>query len=622
MAKSVVFNPFTGNFDIISEITIGAFGSTPNVSGLALDASQILTLQPADATNPGGVSTGTQTIAGAKTFNAITTVTTAGGSISLGSQDAYSRYQILNNMTANILRLGTWQSDGDATNVLSEGFVCYGDSLLGNPISATEGGYARIKPNRFGLFTVEPTLAAYSGGAYYFRLDDVQAYYKDNAGNTTFSVQRETGVMALGGTHANATLGSLYTLSIGTVISGTSTATNFYAARINPQIRNSSLLTNCSILRVEPSFLDTANSTNGVTVGYFGLSSVASLPSAIGLNVDISTAIVTNPINATSIKARGGKLDITNDFTLPPTTTLFSSHTIGGALTLAAGTSTAAFGYGTNLAQSLTVNENWNVDPTGIRLGYSNVAMVGNIVVASGKTMNSWTGALSGLANTSGSGTIDQVSFFRTVGALAQGGTVSATNIYGFRADTLLSNMSHTNVWGVWIGDTNADNWFAKNVVIGGATGQPTGAYALDVAGAIRTNTSLVLEDPGAGTNTVTLQAPTVAGSYTLTLPVSGGTSGYVLSTDGSGTTSWVSAGSLGTYIVEKFTLTGTDITNGYVTLASTPSAPGDSVLSVIGGPVQDYSVDYTITGAQLDWNGLFLDGVLVAGDKLIVQYS
>lgn len=49
-------------------ITIGAFGSTPNASGLSL-SGDILTLQPADATNPGALSTGTQTIAGAKTFS-------------------------------------------------------------------------------------------------------------------------------------------------------------------------------------------------------------------------------------------------------------------------------------------------------------------------------------------------------------------------------------------------------------------------------------------------------------------------------------------------------------------------------------------------------------------------
>ena len=48
-------------------ITMGVFGSTPNTDGGSIGAG-ILTLQPADGTNPGGVSTTTQTLAGVKTF--------------------------------------------------------------------------------------------------------------------------------------------------------------------------------------------------------------------------------------------------------------------------------------------------------------------------------------------------------------------------------------------------------------------------------------------------------------------------------------------------------------------------------------------------------------------------
>lgn len=52
------------------DVTIGAFGSTPNANGLSL-SSQVLSMQPADATNPGGVSITTQTFAGAKTFTGV-----------------------------------------------------------------------------------------------------------------------------------------------------------------------------------------------------------------------------------------------------------------------------------------------------------------------------------------------------------------------------------------------------------------------------------------------------------------------------------------------------------------------------------------------------------------------
>ncbi len=38
------------------DVTIGAFGSTPNANGLSISGSQVLNLQPADATHPGGLS--------------------------------------------------------------------------------------------------------------------------------------------------------------------------------------------------------------------------------------------------------------------------------------------------------------------------------------------------------------------------------------------------------------------------------------------------------------------------------------------------------------------------------------------------------------------------------------
>lgn len=53
-----------------STVSFGTFGSTPNSAGGGI-SSGVITLQPADATNPGGVSTTTQTFAGNKTFSGI-----------------------------------------------------------------------------------------------------------------------------------------------------------------------------------------------------------------------------------------------------------------------------------------------------------------------------------------------------------------------------------------------------------------------------------------------------------------------------------------------------------------------------------------------------------------------
>lgn len=49
------------------DVTLAAFGSTPNANAASI-TGQVLNLQPADATNPGGVSITTQSFTGAKTF--------------------------------------------------------------------------------------------------------------------------------------------------------------------------------------------------------------------------------------------------------------------------------------------------------------------------------------------------------------------------------------------------------------------------------------------------------------------------------------------------------------------------------------------------------------------------
>lgn len=71
---------------------------------------------------------------------------------------------------------------------------------------------------------------------------------------------------------------------------------------------------------------------------------------------------------------------------------------------------------------------------------------------------------------------------------------------------------------------------------------------------------------------------------------------------------------------VYEYTLNTTDISNNYITLPQAPEDPSLTLLNVVGGPMQLYTIDYTVSGSQLFWFGLGLQGVLVAGDILIVQ--
>lgn len=69
------------------------------------------------------------------------------------------------------------------------------------------------------------------------------------------------------------------------------------------------------------------------------------------------------------------------------------------------------------------------------------------------------------------------------------------------------------------------------------------------------------------------------------------------------------------------FTLTPTDIANKFVTLSNTALFPTDAQLTVIGGILQIYGFDFTISGMTLSWAATDLDGFLASGDELFVFY-
>ncbi len=64
------------------DVTIGSFGASPTANAATI-AGQVITLQPADATHPGAVTTGTQTLAGVKTFSSAVNSSVASGSDSV-----------------------------------------------------------------------------------------------------------------------------------------------------------------------------------------------------------------------------------------------------------------------------------------------------------------------------------------------------------------------------------------------------------------------------------------------------------------------------------------------------------------------------------------------------------
>ena len=88
-------------------------------------------------------------------------------------------------------------------------------------------------------------------------------------------------------------------------------------------------------------------------------------------------------------------------------------------------------------------------------------------------------------------------------------------------------------------------------------------------------------------------------------------------------TQSALDALSLNDYKVYKYTLQSADISSKSLTINATPQTATKTRFVVIGGPGdQDYGPDFTVSSNILSWNGLFLDGVLAVGDKVIVIYN
>lgn len=72
---------------------------------------------------------------------------------------------------------------------------------------------------------------------------------------------------------------------------------------------------------------------------------------------------------------------------------------------------------------------------------------------------------------------------------------------------------------------------------------------------------------------------------------------------------------------IEIRTLTSTEITNKQIALASTPRVNTAVELTPQGGCEQIYGSDFSVSGSTLTWNALGLDGILEAGDTVIISY-
>ncbi|KWT91834.1 beta strand repeat-containing protein [Candidatus Magnetominusculus xianensis] len=138
--------------------------------------------------------------------------------VKIGTMDAFSRYQIWNYMPNSVLRLGASQGDGDATNVSSQGIIVYGPNLQGDTMTSSDLSYARVKNDRFGLYSLKATNSELPG--YYFRVDPNGLYLTENNGVKTYQIDRLTGNTTISGGLKIGSLTGVLTASGGSVAAG------------------------------------------------------------------------------------------------------------------------------------------------------------------------------------------------------------------------------------------------------------------------------------------------------------------------------------------------------------------------------------------------------------------
>lgn len=154
----------------------GAFGSSPNAAGASVSGATI-TLQPADATHPGGVTTGVQSFAGDKTFT--------------------------EDVTANSITLGAVES----INVPGNGRIVFGGGNYIHNISASGRTDATGGWSANGVASGSIAYESENGARWAFSTADASAYLARNAANVINTPGKLTATTGLGvGNSVSATV--------------------------------------------------------------------------------------------------------------------------------------------------------------------------------------------------------------------------------------------------------------------------------------------------------------------------------------------------------------------------------------------------------------------------------
>lgn len=366
----------------------------------------------------------------------------------------------------------------------------------------------------------------------------LQNYTSYNAG-PQFSGPISNGVNIFSvDSNADAALGGFTAFSDSSNFnSGGSISGDYHFLNSIPQFHSGFTLRSFTGLDINPLITDPV--TDDASGARISMQNIVGGTSVTGLSINMTGSVDSNPQGVRAISATG-RLDTNANNDLVSSQGFQIGNRIESLLHISSGSPvTGTDSLGNNFAGDLEAEDNLANGPIGI--GWNSVGFIASVAVASGKTIDKASVFLPAMSLpdpgfTTG-GTISDLAFLRVYAPLAQGGTASFGNVYGLQVNPQFGNLpGTTGNWGVWVGDTNADNWFSKDVVIGGSTGKPAASTALDVTG------NSLLD------GTVTIPPFSAAGVVTndatgLLASVAPGTSGNVLTSTG---TAWISSAPTG----------------------------------------------------------------------------
>jgi hypothetical protein len=190
----------------------------------------------------------------------------------------------------------------------------------------------------------------------------------------------------------------------------------------------------------------------------------------VGINVSMSN--ITTDLPKIGLNLNDARLSVFTSAQTQPNLQFDQNHIMGDAFTIHAGSPISGTEFiSKNMVLLFSAEDNYTTGPLGI--GVANIAAVGQTSVLSGKTVSRLTEVALGSsvpAIPGDGGTITEAYMTRSFGIVSFGGNLVVDNLYHFAAvDSALGPSLGTNQWGVFI-DSDAHNYFSKNLTIGANT--------------------------------------------------------------------------------------------------------------------------------------------------------